>query len=244
MERRTLLLVDSGSQSMEALSLRLRQMDFHVVRAKTTDQGLEALCDPRFQIGCVVIPPDLPVTDLERSLRAFRSTEPDQLPALPIAAFGERPDADQRGRLRRAGVDYGLWNPIDDNTLRFQVNRALSGGGPLVATRRAPRVPTNWPVEIHAGGREKPAKLYSISARGAYLATPRPSMPRAIVHLTLPLPEGDIRVSAEVVATNVPGNLVKKNLPIGMAVRWSGLDAQNEAQIRGFVEERDGRLRL
>lgn len=244
MERRTLLLVDSGSQSMEALSLRLRQMDFHVVRAKTSDQSLEALSDPRFQIGCVIIPPDLPVMDLERSLRAFRSTEPDRVPALPIAAFGERPDADQRGRLRRAGADYGLWNPIDDNTLRFQVNRALSGGGPLVSTRRAPRVPTNWPVEVHVGGREKPAKLYSISARGAFLATPRPSMPRAIVHLTLPLPEGDLRVSAEVVATNVPGNLVKKNLPIGMAVRWSGLNDQSEAQIRCFVDDRDGRLRL
>ncbi|MCP5055869.1 MAG: hypothetical protein GY937_03990 [bacterium] len=243
MERRTLLLIDSGSQRMEALSLRLRQMDFHVVRAKTTDQGLEALCDERFQVGCVIIPPDLPVVDLERSLRAFRAAEPDRIPALPIAAFGERPDADQRGRLRRAGVDYGLWNPIDDNTLRFQVNRSLSSA-PMVSTRRAPRVPTNWPVEVNAGGREKPAKLYSISARGAYLATPRPSMPRAIVHLTLPLPEGDIRVSAEVIATNVPGNLVKKNLPIGMAVRWSGLDDESEEEIRGFVEERDGRLRL
>ncbi|MCP3984620.1 MAG: hypothetical protein GY723_09520 [bacterium] len=244
MERRTLLLVDSGSQCMEALSLRLRQMDFHVVRPKTTDQALEALCDSRFQVGCVVIPPDLPVVDLERSLRAFRSAEPDRVPPLPIAAFGDRPGADQRGRLRRAGVDYGLWNPIDDNTLRFQMNRSLSGGGPMVSNRRAARVPTNWPVEITAGGREKPAKLYSISAQGAYLATPRPSMPRAIVHLTLPMPDGDVRVSAEVVATNVPGNLVKKNLPIGMAVRWSGLDDQSEEQIRGFVEDRDDRLRL
>ncbi len=244
MERRTLLLVDSGSTSMEALSLRLRQMDFHVVRAKTMDQGLEALSDPRFQVGCVVIPPDLAVVDLERSLRALRMVEPDRVPALPIVVFGERPDADQRGRLRRASVDYGLWSPIDDNTLRFQMNRSLSGGGPMVATRRAPRVPTNWPVEIHAGGREKPAKLYSLSARGAYLATPRPSMPKAVVHLTLPLPEGDVRVSGEVVATNVPGNLVKKNLPIGMAVRWSGLDQDSEDQIRGFVEERDERLRL
>ncbi len=244
MERRTLLLVDAGHSTMEALSLRLRQMDFHVVRAKTADQATEALGDPRFMIGAVVIPPDLPVLDLERSLHVFRQVEPDRVPDLPIVAFGERPDADQRGRLRRAGVDYGLWTPIEDNTLRFQVNRALAGGGPTVTTRRAIRVPTNWPVVVRAGGREKPAKLYSVSARGGYLATPRPSMQRAVVHLTLPLPEGDLPVTGEVVATNVPGNLVKRNLPIGMAVRWSGLDLAEQDRIQTFVDERDDRLRL
>jgi len=244
MDRRTLLLVDAGPSSMEALSLRLRQMDFHVVRAKTADRALESLADARYRVGVVVIPPDLPVLDLERSLRAFRSVEPDRVPVLPIVVFGERPNADQRGRLRRAGVDYGLWTPIEDNTLRFQINRALAGGGPAVSGRRAPRVPTNWPVSVLAGGREKPAKVYSISACGAYLATPRPSMPKALVHLTLPLPDGDLRVAGEVMATNVPGNLVKRNLPIGMAVRWRGLDATAQGRIQSFVRERDDRLRL
>ncbi|MAE96936.1 MAG: hypothetical protein CL910_19990 [Deltaproteobacteria bacterium] len=244
MERRTLLLVDSGSSPMEALSLRLRQMDFHVVRAKTTEHATEAPADPRFRMGAVIVPPDLPVLDLERSLRAFRAVEPDRIPALPIVVFGARPDADQRGRLRRAGVDWGLWTPVEDNTLRFQMNRALAGGGPPVATRRALRVPTNWPLAVCASGREKPAKLYSVSTRGGYLATPRPSMARAIVHLTLPLPEGDLRVSGEVIATNVPGNLVKRNLPIGMAVRWSGLEPDEIERIQTFVDDRDDRLRL
>lgn len=244
MERRTLLLVDAGSSPMEALSLRLRQMDFHVVRAKTIDHASEALADARFRVGAVVVPPDLPVLDLERSLHAFRSVDPDRIPPLSIVVSGERPDADQRGRLRRAGVGWGLWTPVEDNTLRFQMNRALAGGGPPVATRRALRVPTNWPLAVSASGREKPAKLYSVSVRGGYLATPRPSMTRAIVHLTLPLPEGDMLVSGEVVATNVPGNLVKPNLPIGMAVRWSGLERAEVNRIQVFVDDRDDRLRL
>lgn len=244
MERRTLLLVDAGDATMEALSLRLRQMDFHVVRAKTPDAALEALVDVRFQVGVVIVPPDLHVHDLERALRAFRSVDPDRVPALPIMVFGDRPDADLRGRLRRAGVDYGLWVPIEDNTLRFQVNRALAGGGPTVTTRRGIRVPTNWPVTIRTAGREKPGKIYSISCRGGYLATPRPSMPRAVVHLTLPLPEGDLPVTGEVVATNVPGNLVKRNLPIGMAVRWNGLDLGEQDRIQAFVDDREARLTL
>ena len=244
MERRTLLLVDAGDAEMEALSLRLRQMDYHVVRAKTADAALEALVDARYRIGAVVVPPELSVLDLERSLRAFRSSEPDRVPSLPILAFGERPDADQRGRLRRAGVEHALWAPIEDNTLRFQINRALAGGGPTVATRRAIRVPTNWPISISQSGREKPAKVYSLSARGAFLSTPRPSMVKAVVQLTLPLPEGDVPLVAEVMATNVPGNLVKQNLPIGMAVRWSGIGEEDQDRIQTFVDERDDRLRL
>lgn len=69
-------------------------------------------------------------------------------------------------------------------------------------------------------------------------------MPRAVVHLTLPLPEGELPVTGEVVATNVPGNLVKRNLPIGMAVRWSGLELAEQDRIQTFVDERDDRLRL
>ncbi len=244
MERKTLLLVDAGDAEMEALSLRLRQMDYHVVRAKTADAALEALADARYRVGVVVVPPELSVLDLERSLRAFRSVDPDRVPALPILAFGERPDADQRGRLRRAGVEHGLWVPIEDNTLRFQINRALAGGGPTVATRRAVRVPTNWPVSVSSAGREKPAKLYSLSARGAFLSTPRPSMVKAMVQLVLPLPEGDLRVVGEVMATNVPGNLVKQNLPIGMAVRWNEIANEDQDRIQSFVDERDQRLRL
>jgi hypothetical protein len=99
-------------------------------------------------------------------------------------------------------------------------------------------VPTNWPVRIRSGGREKPAKVYSLSPRGAYLATARPSLPRSLVWLSLPLPEGDLKVSGEVVMTNVPGNLVRRNLPIGMGVRFLGLTDEVSGAIDDWTCQR------
>lgn len=241
-ERRSLLLVENGAEPMEEISLRLRQMDFHVLRTKTLDQATEVLRDPRYVVGATLLPPDLPALDLERTILSFHGNEPDR--SLGLMIYGERPDADHRARMRRAGVEYALWVPLDDNTLRFQVNKALAGGGPPVSSRRAVRVPTNWPIQVATGGRRKPAKVYSLSARGAYLATLRPSLPRAQVELSLPLPDGDLQIVGEVVMTNVPGNLVRRNLPIGMGIRFTEPGKEAAQAIARFAEERQAWLRV
>jgi hypothetical protein len=236
----TVLLVDAGADPMEDLCARLRGMGYRAVRAKSVEEGTAALADPRFAIGAVLVPPDLPTLDLERALHALRAGRLDA--TLPLVAAGRRPDADQRDRMRRAGLDWALWRPIDDHTLRFQVNRALAGGA--ANGRRAERVPTNWPVAVRIGSREKPAKLYSLSAAGAFLVTPRPSMPRSLVHVAVPLPSGDLRLASHVVMTNVPGNLEKRNLPVGMGVRFTGHADEAEAALRAFAEERSRWLRV
>jgi hypothetical protein len=241
-DRRSLVLVETGAEPMEEISLRLRQMGFHVLRTKTIDQAMETLRDPRYVIGAAVLPPDLPALDLESAVTAFRRVEPDG--SLSLMAHGPRPDADRRARMRRAGVEYALWLPVDDNTLRFQMNRALAGGGPPVSSRKALRVPTNWPVTVESGGRDKAAKVYCVSARGAFLATHRPSLPRARVAVSLPLPDADLRVAGEVVMTNVPGNLVRRNLPIGMGIRFTEQSEAEEEALARFTEERLAWLRV
>jgi len=241
-EQRSLLLVDAGGESMQQLSLRLRQMGFHVLRTKTAEQAATALTDTRFVIGSIVVPPDLPAYDLDLALAAFRSMEASR--ALPLLTAGRRPDADRRARLRRAGVEQALWHPLDDNTLRFQVNRALAGAGPPPAMRRAERVPTNWPVQIRSGDRRKQAKVYSVSSTGAYLATSRPSMLRAVVETVLPLPACDVPLAGEVVMTNVPCNLLRRNLPIGMGIRFTDQSDEAEHQIMEWAHERASWLRV
>lgn len=241
---RHVLLVDVGREPMEGLSARIRRLGFRAVRAKTTEEALAAFSDPRFRIGAVVIPPELPSLDLERAVAALRRA--DEGGELPLLGAGARPDADLRARLRRAGVRYALWTPLDEPTLRFQINRALAESEPSgdrqARERRALRVPAQWPVELSSGGRCKPATLTSLSAHGAFLATPRPSLPRALLHFTLPLPSGDVRVAAQVVMTNVPGNLARRNLPLGMGVRFRGLPEEAEARVRTYTEERAGSL--
>jgi CheY-like chemotaxis protein len=240
--RRSLLVIDGGGEPLEPVARRLATLGIHVVRAKTPRDAQELLRDPRFLLGAAVIPADLMAPDLADVLRALRAG--GRTGMLPMLACGTRPDPTARERLRRAGVEHALWFPLDDHLLRFQANRALAGGMPARVARKAERVPTNWSVVFRLSGREKPAKIYSLSSRGAFLTTTQPSLPRSLVHFQLPLPQADMRVAAEVVMTNVAGNLAKANLPPGMGVRFRGVPDDVEAALLTFTLERSRALRV
>jgi hypothetical protein len=235
---RTVLVVDAGGHPLEPVAQRLRLLGIATLRAKTGVEARAALSDPRGAIGAVLIPTDPPALDVPRALRALST--PNAGVVLPLLVCGPRPDAEARARLREAGAELALWDPLDDHTLRFQVNRALARAAGSVP-RRSARVPTHWPVEVRMGARVRPAHVYSISSRGAFLATAGPAQRRALVHVTLPLPdEGghELRVACEVVATNVPGNLRRRNLPLGMGVRFLGLGPSAERALLRYIDER------
>jgi hypothetical protein len=235
-KRPTLLLIDAGATPMPGLSLRLRELGYRVLRTKTLEQGRAALSDRRFDMSVALIPPDLPVPDLDRAIAALRA--PARSRVLRFLTTGMRPDASERSLIRNAGVEFALWEPFDDHTLQFQINRALTEGTPPARRRHAVRVPTNLPVRVTTGRREKQARVYCISAEGAYLATPRPSLPKAVIHFSLPLPTGELRLTGEVVMTNVPGNLMRTNLPAGMGVRFTGYTREAADSILAFTEAR------
>jgi hypothetical protein len=240
--RKSVLVIEGGGDPLEPIARRLAALQFHVVRAKTPRDAADVLRDPRYLLGAAVVPVDLPSPDLSNLQNAIRAG--GRTGMLPMLACGMRPDPNVRERLRRAGVDHALWFPLDDHLLRFQANRALAGGLPIRLERKAERVPTNWPVSFRASGRERAAKLYSLSASGAFLATAQPAQPRSLVHLGLPLPGDDVRVAAEVVMTNVPGNLARGNLPTGMGVRFRGLGEHAEAALLSYTLERSRVLKI
>ena len=62
------------------------------------------------------------------------------------------------------------------------------------------------------------------------------------MHITLPLPSQELRVAGEVVLTNVPGNLRKRNLPIGMGIRFLGLSNEAERALTTYTAERGAQL--
>jgi hypothetical protein len=218
---------------MAGLSLRLRDLGYRVLRTKTLEQGRAALADRRFEMSAALIPPDLPVPDLDGAITALRAGEA----GCSFLATGMRPDAGERSLLRNAGSSSPSGSP-STTTLQFQINRALAEGTPPPRRRHAVRVPTNLPVRVTTGRREKQARVYCISAEGAYLATPRPSLPKAVIHFSLPLPTGELRLSGEVVMTNVPGNLMRMNLPTGMGVRFTGYTREAAESILAFTEAR------
>lgn len=240
--RSSVLLVDCGSQPLQDLATRARRVGFRVLRAKTPEDAREALRDGRHEIGAVVIPPDLVAQNLGLALRAFRDLAPER--ALPLVVAGPRPGSEDCGRLREAGAGLSLFEPFDDHTLRFQLNRALARQSEAASERRAVRAPVDWAVRVRMGQRDKPARVYCLSATGAFLATSRPSSRGSLLYFTLPLPGGAVDVAGRVVHTNVPGNLVRENLPLGMAVQLTGTPREVEAEIRSFAERQAEALRL
>lgn len=231
-----IILLDAGSAGIRELGIRIREMGYRLLPTKTPDQAERLLVDHGSEIGAMVIPVDLPAFDLGAALRFLRRLEPTG--ELTFVAAGCCADADGRRLLRSAGVELALWNPVDDHTLRFQINRALAESEIVLGNRQALRAPTDWPAIVWAGQRCKSARIYAISADGAYLSTMRPSLPNAPLGLEFPLPSGRVRVNARVVSTNVPGNLLRRQLPLGMAVRFEDLPREVGGEIHDWIRGR------
>jgi hypothetical protein len=191
--------------------------------------------DHRNLVAVALIPPDLAVIDLPAALAALAASAPNG--QLAYVVTGARPGPEALDELRESNVSLALWEPFDEARLRFQVNRALAvddrGGLP----RRELRAPVGLPAQVFRAGRMTPARVYTLSAAGLYLDTPRPAMRGAVLEIEVPIGPGPIRVSGDVVYTNVPGNLQRNNLPVGMGVRFTSVGDTEANAIRRLVGE-------
>jgi hypothetical protein len=106
------------------------------------------------------------------------------------------------------------------------------------AARTALRVPMECRARVSGGHRSKDAFVYSLSRRGAFLATPRPSATGARVEVNLMLPDRQLTLPARVVHTNVPGNLQRACAPIGMGVRFLDPSPHVQLELDRIVEGR------
>lgn len=238
----TILLVDAGREPMHVLATRIQRLGFRAVRAKTAEEAQQLLLDHRFAFGAAVVPPDLPVADLRRSLDAYR--EMTRYGELPFVAAGGRPSREERITLRNAGVDLGVFEPIDAHALRFQLNRAIALTHPIRRERSSLRAPATWEVSWRRRGRRDEARVYSVSAKGAFLATRAPALRGVELKLELPVDRHTVRTRARVVMTNVPGNLERANLPPGMGVCFEPLGDRGAAAMELYARGRLGRLEL
>lgn len=156
---------------------------------------------------------------------------------LSYIVTGKEPEGAAIDDLRRDGVRYCLWEAFSDHELRFVVNRALydrTRGD----VRDRTRVPTDLTVRLRNGAGERKAGLYNLSCTGAYLDTSRSSLPGGHMTVRLPLPSGDLELEATVVSANVPGNLKRENLPMGMGITFSPTDAESQARLEQYVAQR------
>ncbi|MBW2274827.1 MAG: PilZ domain-containing protein [Deltaproteobacteria bacterium] len=236
-----ILLAGSNPQHAEELAGRVGAMEAVPVVVPGIDDAIALLRENQVDFGALMVPTHFDAKGLKKRLKPLiAEASPD---GLALVSVGPPPAKDQRRQLRGAGFKLALWDPIDDGILRFQLNRALNAehdGN----KRSNPRVPTFLLSRIFVGGREKDAVVYSLSSTGAFLETPRATMDGAEIELEIRIPGSSIRTHAEVVFCNVPGNLQRPKLPLGMGVRFQGLDKGSLKLLRSYVEERNALLEV
>jgi CheY-like chemotaxis protein len=231
---RSVLVMDGGGVPRAALAHRLRRLGYRTLRAKSPEDAFRLVEEHRHLVGVALIPADLAVIDLPAALAALAAGAPEG--RLTYVATGAAPRDEALDELRQAGVRLALWEPFDDARLRFQVNRALvDDAGAL--PRRETRAPVDLPAQVFQSGRQKPARVYTLAPGGVYLETPRPAMRGARVEVELPVGAGPLRASGVVVYTNVPGNLHRNNLPVGMGVRFIDVAEPAAIAVRRLVAE-------
>lgn len=232
---RSVLVLDGGGAPRAALVHRLRRLGYRTLRAKSPEDAFRLVEEHRHATAVALIPPDLAVMDLAHALAALAAKAPGG--QLAYVVNGPRPGGETLDELRAAGVSLALWDPFDDARLRFQVNRALAADGPTGAPRRETRSPVDLPAQVFQSGRQKPARIYTLAAGGAFLETPRPAMRGARIEVEMTVGAGPLRAPGVVVYINVPGNLHRDNLPVGMGVRFTDLPEHAGAAIRRLVAE-------
>ncbi len=176
----------------------------------------------------------LPGGVLESTIEALRRLAPSR--PLTLLAYGTTPELSARRRLRQAGIDLALYEPLELGVLHFQVNRALAPSEP--ARRLAPRAPLETEVAVRGWLGARPARVYSMSSRGAFLLTDEPFRPGR--RLVVEVPAGRLRprARARVVLSNPAGRPTHAELPPGMAVAFQDLDDASAAVIQRLVLER------
>ncbi len=240
-EDRCALVFDDEQATLGDVALRLLRLRVSVFYAKGRDEAWLLANQERGRIHAMVFSSRLDVEALADVQQCL------QVPGMPpprLVVMGERPDPQQRARLRSLGVDSAAWGPQDDTALQFVVNASLVLPADVVP-RDELRVPAARMAEVRIGGTRVEALTHTLSAGGAFLELPTPPPPEIeTVGLEIWLPEGSIETRAQVVYVNPQKDRRRAGMPIGMGVSFDKLDPEQEALVRRYVAERSERFTL
>ena len=204
-----LLIEDPGATGAPSLAPRLHGLGFRTVPVQELDDLSGLMERPHSSLRAALLSTSLP---WERLWGFASSLGPHFVSGeLTGLVVGDAPVPAIRDQLRDEGFTLALWNPFDDRTLRFQVNRAFLHARENGPARRELRAPLAMQASIHVAGRRKQAHVYNLSERGAFLETPRPSMAGTEIEVELHLPGGSRTLPGKVQHTNVTGNLLRPN---------------------------------
>jgi hypothetical protein len=228
-----ILLIELDPHRTSSLAAQLVRLGVEPIRVEDLAEAESLVRSRAYSFSAILLPTSLPAQTVGAALARMRKTGA----ILPAMAYGKMPDANQRRALRHAGVLLALWDGYDERILRFQLNRLVSGEQ-ISAARASRRAPTHAPVRILVSGREKPGTLYSLSEGGCFVETPRASMDGARLRVLFDLDGEAFDLDGTVAFANVPGNLQRPNLPLGMGICFVGTDDAIRKTIAYVITDR------
>jgi len=227
------LLIEDAPSASDSLAATLVRLGVEPIRVGGLREAISVIKSRQYQLSGLLIPSDIPGKEVRKAMKAIRKKEPE----LGTMCFGKEPNSTQRNLLRQAGILLALWNGYDEAILRFQINRLVARDG-HAADRSSQRAPTHIPVRMIVGGRRKEGILYSLSEGGCFVHTSRASMDGARLRLGFRLEDEEIELEGVVAFANVPGNLQRPNLPLGMGIRFEDDREEVRGPISRFIRSR------
>ena len=240
--RHVLVLMSPEEMVTADLARRLREIGAPTTIVESFEEVEQLLSKGGLDVGALLIPTHVSPGTLTEPLETLRAVAPPA--GINFISVGKAATKSDCKKLRNAGVELALWSPISEADLRFQINRALFANHSGFGNRGNPRIPTALGCTVTIVDRTKEALIYSLAANGAFLATRRASMTGAQLGLELRLPGGPILTAAKVVYANVPGNLQRPGLPLGMGVHFEPLDRSDEKRMKKYISECIDRLQV
>lgn len=234
-----ILMIESDPKLSETLATRLVRLGVEPIRVADLAEAVATVKSKQYSFGAVILPSDVPGKLVYKAMKSMRRREP----VLPAMAYGKAPGNEQAALLRQAGVLLALWEGYDESMLRFQLNRLVAGDCQASA-RRSRRAPIHSAVRVLVGGREKDGVLYSLSEGGCFIESARASMDGARLKLCFDLEDHSFEIDGVVAFANVPGNLQRPNLPLGMGVRFEKLSTAARDRIAHFIQDRMNALEV
>jgi len=230
-----MILLESPDGSGDRFAERALAFGIEPLLAQDFEHAKTLLARHGSAITSILIPTTITASELASQLKALRKVGRGS--QLIFVSMGKPPTDPDRTLLRKAGLSVALWEPYDEGTLRFQLNRAL-GGDRDAHARSHPRVPTYLLARVFVADRVKEGVVYSLSLGGCFLETPRAIMDGARIEVELDVRGGTVRIPGRVAFCNVPGNLQRANLPLGMGVEFDPTAGEDGVRLGNFIAER------
>lgn len=235
MRERSQILLFGFGRSHDELAGRVVLLGYRTLRANDLEAALDLIRRQAQPVRVFMFPPEAPFANRSEDLR--RLGESAGALGLRVITSGNQPARPELSVLKRDGVRFCLWRPFNDSELRFVLNSALFDET-RGEVRPSTRVPTGLVARVKSGAGEKPGVLYNLSSTGAFVQTLRSNLPGGRVVITIEFADGALAIDGTVVFANVPGNLQRANLPIGMGIKFGAITPAQRERVTKYVAER------